>query len=76
MLTQTYPKGAPYDEVRFYSKGPDEPSLVMTAGTVKVTPLVKGFTLTAKDFGYYNAKMQFITKNIEKGFGIVNVLVL
>lgn len=76
MVTQTYPKGATYDEVNFYSKGTGEPGFVMLTGTVKVTPLVKGFTLTAKDFGYYDAKMQLVPKDYQDGFGIMNVLLL
>ena len=75
MVTQTYPKGATHD-LKFYSKGTGEPGFVMLTATVKVLPLVKGFTLTAKDFGYYDAKMQLVTKDYQDGFGIMNVLVL
>ena len=76
MITQTYPKGVGYDELKFCSKGTGEPGFVMLTATVKVTPLNKGFTLTAKDFGYYDAKMNLMTKDYTDGFGILNVLVL
>lgn len=76
MIAQTYPKGAPYDTLRFYSKGSGEPHFLMLTATVTVTTLDKGFTLTAKDFGYYDAKMKLVTKNYTDGFGIMNVLVL